>query len=227
MKNVLIGLFAVMTGLCSLSARADSFTDGFEGSSIDPFWTLTGPGTATLTNTMAHSGAQSVELTASTSFPWAINMVHDFGSDQTGSVSVWIQGESLCCDSGAALELDNKTGFASFMQSGNINDPTNIAVRVNGPDVADFHTSASDWHHYEIDVAPTGVTFTFDGSTVLTDHAFTKFQSLELTVFGGPGGTAFMDDFSVNTQPAVPEPASAALLLTAMSAILLGKRRCG
>jgi hypothetical protein len=103
--------------------RAQTFTDGFEGASISSLWTASGPGSATLTNSIAHSGSQSLQLSASPSYPYQVNVIHDFGSDKPGSASVWIQGQQLCCGSADALTISNTAGdkWAEFAQGGNTN----------------------------------------------------------------------------------------------------------
>src|SRR5689334_17830695 len=74
------------------SAMCQTFTDGFEGTSISSFWgpeVPPGPGTASLTTDVVHSGAQALKLAQSPVFPNYIGLTHDFGAQGTGSVSVW------------------------------------------------------------------------------------------------------------------------------------------
>jgi hypothetical protein len=114
---------------------AVTFTDGFEGTSISSFWTATGSGTATLTDSISHSGSQSLYLTQATNFR------HDFGSPQSGSVSVWIQGQQQCCGSAIGLQIedDNPNNWlAVLQQAGNNNDPSSFVARVNGSPESDY-----------------------------------------------------------------------------------------
>jgi hypothetical protein len=120
--------FSVVLALVvAIPAMATTYTDGFEAPTINPFWTLTGPGTATLTQAVAYSGVQSVQLTAAPTFPWDINLIHSFGSQLSGSISVRVKGDQLCCGSGAALQIGNMplnwTGL--IQQSGNVNNNCN------------------------------------------------------------------------------------------------------
>src|SRR2546423_14138461 len=95
------------------SVSAGVITDGFEGASISPIWTITGPGNAPLTTASPNSGSQSVRLQPVSTFPWFVTLTHDFGSQQTGTVSVYSQTDVLCCGSAAALEIDDNAGFTA------------------------------------------------------------------------------------------------------------------
>ena len=192
-------------------AVAGTITDGFEGAALSPIWSASGPGTETLTTSLAHSGIQSLQL--STSLPLGATVQHDFGSDQTGSVSVWVQGQSLCCGTGLGLQIeeDNTSWLAIFQQSGNNNCNSCFAARVYGsPETADytFNASASAWNLLQLDVGTGGVTFSFDGAFVFTNPSVTKFRLVDLTIWAGFGGTAYFDDFSATTTNASPEPSS-------------------
>jgi len=189
--------------------NAQTFTDGFEAATLDPYWTIIqGPGTATLTNSEIHSGSEALQLTSTSSFPSNAAIAHDYGSDlSSGSFSVWMQGSQLCCYSGAAMQLHNSAGdgYVLIQQDGNNSTPSNFVVRVGRPGLPEndfqFTATAADWHLVEYDVSSGGVTFKFDGAAIFTDPSFTTFRYVYLTIWGGYGGTAYYDDFgaTVNT----------------------------
>src|SRR5262245_59913223 len=82
---------AVLVFGCSLVAQAQSFSDGFEGSSIDPYWTMIGPGTANLTAVATHSRTQSILLAENPNvFAYSVALQHDYAGHVSGTVSVWM-----------------------------------------------------------------------------------------------------------------------------------------
>src|SRR5579871_5127416 len=170
--------------------NAQTFTDGFEAATIDPFWTLTGPGSATLTASVAHSGSQALQLTASSTYPWQASALHDYGSDVPGTASVWMQGSQLCCGSASTMQLTNSAGdgYVLITQDGNNSVPSSFAVRVGRPGLPEnqlvFTSDPAAWHLIEYDVSAGGVTFKFDGATIFTDPSFKAFRYLQLQVWG-------------------------------------------
>ena len=217
MKVSWFNLMVAVVGLTlTPNALADIFSDGFEGASINPFWMASGPGTEALTTTASFAGSQSVEFTASSTFPWFSDLTHDFGSEQYGSVSVYALTGLLCCGSAADIQIGNTAGAGDVAVFQRTADGGFVA-RVNpGPNEIDHSFTSSTpsaWHQLEIISSATGLTFEFDGTTVFTDPSDTTgFRYVDLQVFGGPGGSNFFDNFSADTISAVPEPSSWALL---------------
>ena len=208
-------------------AIGGTITDGFEGASISPIWTASGPGTETLTSAVAHSGNQSVLFQVSASFPWGADLSHDFGSSVFGSVSVFMERPAGPSSSGGELDAFDSTGRDSVIQQ--LPDGSYIA-RINaGPGELDFpftSSSPNSWHQLEIDTSSSGITMKFDGTIVATDPSITDFRSVELDNHGGPTGSAFFDDFSATTSP-TPEPSTVVLLALAGLAVALSKGRRG
>jgi hypothetical protein len=69
---------AIAVGLLNCTAKnavAQTYTDSFEGASLSPFWTVTGPGTAVLTNAFAHSGVQSLQTSTVSTSPWSVDVL--------------------------------------------------------------------------------------------------------------------------------------------------------
>ncbi|MDQ3686964.1 MAG: hypothetical protein M3430_15415 [Acidobacteriota bacterium] len=64
--------------------------DGFEGQTLDPFWTVRQEyGTATLSSEQSHIGTQSVELSPKRDGQREVHMTHQFDDVMKGTVSVW------------------------------------------------------------------------------------------------------------------------------------------
>ena len=218
-------LLILGTAIFGLSAaRAGTIFGGFEGASISPFWTVVGPGTVTLSNAVAFAGTQSVEIVSN--FPQLDELTHDFGTDWQGSVSVYVQGASMCCGAQAGLQIED--GSQNWLAVLEQTTPTNFIARVQpggNPPESDFpFTSSAGWHLFEVDVDNSGLTMKFDGSAVLSQPSVTSFQILDLTVWGGTGATAYFDNFSAT---ASPEPATGILITAAMAVLVALRRRWG
>ena len=83
------------------------FSDSFEGTTLDPFWSSnTQSGSIQLTTAMAHSGSQSVEfISTETALTKEIQLFHNFSSPTYGVTSVWMY------DTGAGVDSSNYIGF--------------------------------------------------------------------------------------------------------------------
>jgi len=192
-------------------AMAQSFSDGFEGPQISSFWTASGPGTAGVTNVVSHTGSQSLQLTSVAAFPWHSSLIHDFGSDQTGSVSVYFHLDVPPGGPSATLGIGTSNGGRANVQqlatgmfqsricsSAASTEPlcTN-GVFVNGANVY--------WHFFEIVAGPAGLAVKLDGVTISADPSVTNFRTVVLEIWGAPtGGTAYYDDFNATLTPPPP-----------------------
>jgi RHS repeat-associated protein len=199
-----------VTGAAPLvSAGADQtinlpVTDGFEGAYLSPYWTAFGPGTATLTNSVAHSGNQSLLLTISPAYPFYTQLRHDFVSQQFGSVSVWVKSGVVCCGSGAALAVANNGGPNDLSFGIIERTPSGgFLIRFIPPgsgeqDIPINTPNPADWHQLEIVSSSTGLSFKFDGSVVFTSPLVLGFRYVWLSAWAGSGGSEYFDDFSTN-----------------------------
>ena len=214
---------------------AGTITDGFEGGAINPFWTHVGPGSATLNSSVVLAGTQSVALYESQSSPFYSILTHDFGIDQQGSLSVYLEGDSLgniynngCCTA-AALEIWDANGnwLATVGQYPTSFPATvfNMRVQPGGqpPEVDSGDIAvATGWHLLEMNVGPGGLSMGLDGSTLYMNASITSFRTVILDAWGMPypSGTAYFDNFSASTTDAVPEPSTGILFGVAATGML-------
>lgn len=215
--------------LVTPSAFAD-FVDGFEGPSIDPFWSsFTDNGSITLTSTIAHSGGQSAQFSSfNTSSNKYEYLFHDFATPQFGTASVWI------FDTGAGVSSSNYIGF----QIGNASQNFNAGLTTydygfagGGPgrgDQYDYFVSppgfvaatgiarTQAWHEYKIVDTPSALTISVDGISVYSTAGGTPItQILLFSQAPGfrPAFDQYYDDFRFEALTgAVPEPSTVALL---------------
>ena len=95
----------VLTSVSGAYAQSIEFTDGFEGSALDPFWNanVQQGGSITFPSTVqVHSGSQSVEFdsvyTGGSRYQY---LIHNFSEPTYGDASVWVY------DTGAGLSSGN------------------------------------------------------------------------------------------------------------------------
>lgn len=211
-----------------------SFTDKFEGSTLDPFWsTVEQSGSVTFPSTArAHSGSQSVQFNSIvTSDQKWIGLFHDFAEPVYGRFSVWMY------DTGANVSSSNylwmgvtgaSTHAAIFTHDFNSGVGATYAIARSGPGESSGIARTETWHQFEITTSPIETTFAIDGDVVATGPAV-GVDRITLQMFGPnwrPAFTGYFDDFEVQAQTsAVPEPGSLALLASgAIGLIGLGRR---
>jgi hypothetical protein len=183
-------------------SAAVTYTDGFEGGAIDPFWTVSGPGTALPTSSIAHCGSQSVKLEASsTTFPWNSDLAHDFGSQQPGTVSVFVHTGALCGCSGAAIAINDGAGNVSAMiQRTNSGSFIGRVWPPGAPEVPVISISdpVPGWHKLGDCGERRRVDLEVDGVDVFTRPLVTGFRSGSMGLWGGAAGSEYFDDFSAS-----------------------------
>jgi hypothetical protein len=206
---------------------ADPITifDGFEGSTLNAAWVSTGPGSAFLTTAAAFDGTQALELQSVASFPWSVELKYSLGSEQVGSVSIYMQRPACCMFSAAALDIwDQGITVADIQENADGSWAARVLPSFDNVTTNFTSPTPNGWHLLEMDVDAAGLTFKFDGSTIATSALVTHFDAVNLEDWAGPGGVAFYDDFRANTSPATPEPFTAWYVLPALAGAFLRRR---
>ncbi len=205
------------------------FSDDFEGSSLNPFWSTlqTTPPTGFITfpsTVQAHSGSQSVQFnTQSTPNEKDVGLLHNFSSLGYGQASVWVY------DTGANVSSSNYLTFYLYNQTTGVGAVLNTRDYDLGPgnggeygyDLPDGsnHFTTIDrtlaWHQWSISSLPGSLTLAVDGTTVYSGNAGMAFDSVKMEMFAPgfrPNWVSYWDDFSVSFTPlgssTVPEPSS-------------------
>src|SRR5262249_46271897 len=100
------------------------FSDGFEGPTLDPFWTMdVTNGSITVPSTAAaHGGASSAQFNSTSGGNRYVFLRHDFAAPVFGTASVWVfdTGANLFSSNYFYLQLENTlapTYTASYIQS--------------------------------------------------------------------------------------------------------------
>jgi hypothetical protein len=217
----IIGGFAVLMLLAGTgeATAALSFSDDFEGSSLNPFWSahaqagsITFPSTA-----QAHSGSQSIQFNSIQGAGQKnIGIEHDLAAPIFGTISVWLY------DTGADVSSSNYLGMqvhsngnrgASFQAADWEGGTYKYAIYDSGS-----WTSASSsidrtrgWHQWEMDFMPDSLTLRIDGTIIYQDAIASTFHYMGFAMYGPswrPAFVSYFDDFSLTEASVVPEPAS-------------------
>jgi len=216
--TVRIAFLLILISLIYLSAQAQAFSDGYEGSALDPFWTVTQQfGAISLTTEQAHSGIQSAKFSSSFGGQREMHLTHNFPTAQKGTFSIYfydvapgqetlyeklslynaISGES------ASIGTQDFDAFCYTAQMFNYN--TNVLQGPNAncgifPQTSTTNvTRTPGWHKLEINVATASIWFAIDGVQVFTSQGDYSFDSVDIFVSGPfwrPNTVAYFDDFS-------------------------------
>jgi len=221
---MLLILFAGLANAATLS-----FSDSFEGPSINPFWTteLTF-GTINLSTDHAVLGNQSVKISSSPGGQRFVNLAHDFGQEMRGAVSVWFYDgypDQQTLYSGLGLN-SAATGIGIGIKDW---DPTYYHAG-DGPNEAITSIQRSlGWHKFDaiLDVASTK--FFIDGILASESSTSYSFSKLILQVMGPvwrPNAQYYFDDFSASLSTVnVSEPSTIFLLVSGLSLAGLFRRK--
>ena len=151
----------LFSSAASRLAMGGTIIDGFEAPAISPIWTASGPGTETLTNTVSHSGSQSVFFQVSPTFPWFAQLTHDFGSEVFGSVSVFMVRPIGPSSSAGAIEIDDL-----------------------GTDLADIQQTPGGSYIARVRPGPSETDFTFTGSSPNSSNCWRSIRRLRASRSG-------------------------------------------
>ena len=198
-------------------AVAQTFIDSFEGTTLNPFWSIEDQQNATyaLSPDRNHSGSQSLKLIPLSGGNRHMWLTHHTPAPNTGTVSVWFYDSAP----GAAtlysfLYLQNTTvpvNAPGFRFAIGVTDyEPNRYVLYAPSDLVTNVPRTLGWHNFKISFDGAGVQFVIDGVTVLTQAGLFAFDKVTLNMFG-PGGspatTFYFDDFTLTTPSNVSDQA--------------------
>ena len=229
---------AMWWGGVSPCCAAISFTDGFEGATLNPFWTVsTSNGSITFpSTTQVHSGSQSVRFnTTGVGQDKSATLSHSFGAGIYGTFSVWMYdtGADQFSSNYIYLQLDGLGDRAGLGTTDyDLGPGQNGSTYQYSPNYSTTLPTSIDrtlgWHNFRIETSPTLVRFSIDGTQVFQENQGLAVTSLGLYLFAPgfrPAWTAYFDDFSVQEANTVPEPSTLVLFGGTALGMLLSTRR--
>jgi hypothetical protein len=183
------------------SARAQgSFTDNFEGSTINSFWTVldtAGNGSASVDTALAHRGKQSIQLTTTASNGGIEALSHTFPSPLYGAVSVWVYYDNVPTTGYRQLALfpgaePDGPDYLIYLDWGTLQT---YLVDINGNTSQLVPPLKTGWHQWTFSTAPKRVTFKIDNVAVFSRQVGFAFQNINVQQCCLPG-SSFFDDFA-------------------------------
>lgn len=236
MKSLIIvlwSLFLILGGMGS--AFGYSFTDSFEGTTLNSFWSVNPVhmnAEYSLSSDRATADSQSLKLYSTTEGQRYIILGHQFDQVMLGTVSVKFY------DSGhSSLNLYSQLYIATGPLFTPIPNQSYTHIGVMDWDGSVYYAGgAADngqtkrlrtvgWHEFEAIYNSSGASLYIDGHLVRSIPEYIGFDRLYLAL-SGPGyhnGVVYFDQFSVNANP-VPIPGSVLLMGSGLLG-LVGWRR--
>lgn len=198
---------------------AAPYLDGFEESTLNPFWTkYEQSGTIVYpSSNVVRTGQQSLQLTSQvTSQDKWIHIEHVFDTPTYGTFSVWMfdTGADVWSSNSMMLALEGDDDAALIQvpdyDLGAGNDGSKYKYTTSSQDSGESGIDRTNaWHQFKIQARPDSVVYEIDGITVFTKQTGLAVNKVGLWMFAPnwrPGFTTYFDDFSfepytVNTQP--------------------------
>lgn len=239
-----IFVFSAVSCLLSLMpvehamASSLSFSDGFEGSAIDPFWTVkyADYGSVSMSTDQAHSGSQSLMLSSTSGGQRYIGLTHNFSDAMIGSASIWFYdghpGQQTLYSQFISY---NTTIPTSYVYAGVKDyDPTYYwAGSGEGGGSQTSVTRSLGWHHFEAYFGEDKTEVSIDGIVVSSSLENRGINEIYFNLSGPywrPNAKFYFDDFQVNVNPVpipvtVPEPAIPPLLGSGLFGFIWMRRK--
>ena len=210
---------------CALSANVGAgivFTDDFEGSTLDPFWSkIEQSGSITFpSSAQVHTGSQAVQFNSTSGGQKHIALHHDFAAPVYGTSSVWMYDTGANSSSSNYLSLVVYDGSSySVVSTDDYNFGNSAYYRVGRTPNAGYYSNIArteDWHKFSITTSADSVTFYVDNTLVHTVSSGMQLEWLRIEMSGPswrPAWTGYFDDFSFTeaTTGVVPEPSTFAI----------------
>jgi hypothetical protein len=238
--RTLVGFLGGFT-FVSISALASTinFSDSFEASTINPFWTTqTQNGSLQLSSAISFSGSQSVEFIATGGGQREVHLEHNFGEAVTGDFSVEFYdyapgAQTLYEDLYLFNSIDpNENAFIGVQDF----DASCYAVGIAGggpnatcgsfPQETTTNVSrAAGWHLLDLNIGSSSVTASIDGVNVYTASGKYSYDSFYIGISGPafrPNTIAYFDDFSLSADPATGVPEPGTFVFGALAILLAG-----
>lgn len=201
-------------------APAQSFSDGFEGASLDPFWSLhpfQQYGTINVSTEQPHTGLQSLKFASQSGGNRVMHIQHQFASPSKGNFSIWYYdyapgSETLY----EYIAINNSTNpnigagigvsdYDAYCYNAGVSDASGVQHGPNASCGIYPQTSTTSvartlgWRRFEINVLANGIILKIDGNTVFTYNGDLSFDRVSFFVGGPswrPNTVVYIDDFS-------------------------------
>jgi hypothetical protein len=220
---VTAGLSGTFLNPASVAAAAtpsepQSFTDSFEGSSINPWWSVTQQyGSVGLSAVKSHSGGHAARFTSRSGGQREMHLKHRFSSPTRGNVSVYFYDnapgqetlyETLNLYNSAQPKFLAGIGTQDFdanCYSAVFDDPAGAVSGQNAncgvyPQISTTSVHRTlGWHLLSITVGTGSISFAIDGQQLFSTPGNYQFDTIDLAVAGPdwrPNTSAFFDDFT-------------------------------
>lgn len=240
MKSLIIVLWSlllILGGMGSAFGSTFTFTDSFEGTTLNPFWSVESPlsnAEYSLSSTQAKDGAQSLKLNSIGSGQRWIILGHQFDQIMHGTVSVWfydigyISGYPAL---GSMLSLNDSARPSTvdcFIGVSDWDGTYYHAFLTSNPSPNEGQTAlarSAGWHEFKAIYESSGASLFIDGVLVRSTTENIGFDHLYIYL-SGPGGDGayYYDQFSVNVNP-VPIPGAVVLLGSGLASLAFCRKR--
>jgi len=230
MKSLIIVLWSLFLILGSMgSAFGYSFTDSFEGTTLDTFWTVELPHSNaeySISGEQHYDGSQSLKLNSTGSGQRYIILGHQFDQVMQGTVSV---------------RFYDPTNIHLYSHFELNKGSSGFGIGVQDWDYTYYHAGGSlwpglpeegqtallrsqGWHKFEAIFDSSGTRLLIDGNVLRSSSENIGFNHLQLNL-SGPGGNGafYFDQFSADVHP-IPLPPTILLMGSGLLG-LVGLRR--